>query len=239
MTMMTTRGRQPAVSLRWPVWFHFLRSPDRASGYYGAAMTLQRAALWAIVIAATSTCWSPDAACCCPSCWASSSGTWSIRWPTPSSSRGSAGVHLPRPLALLAAICAIGGLFWSSAAPSAATSLPSIAAAPNYESRLQKLIDQGARLVGIEQAPTLSELFDRISLADTLGGLAAAAASVVSVAGIVLIYAGFLFVEQVHFRRKLAIIFGDAAAIRRACAPCSTRSTATSASISASRPRSR
>jgi predicted PurR-regulated permease PerM len=30
---------------------------------------------------------------------------------------------------------------------------------------------------------------------------------VVSVAGVVLIYAGFLFVEQVHFRRKLALMF--------------------------------
>jgi len=57
--------------------------------------------------------------------------------------------------------------------------------------------------------PTLDELFDRISLADTLSSLAAAAASVVSVAGIVLIYAGFLFVEQVRFRRKLAIILGS------------------------------
>src|SRR5204862_81734 len=39
-------------------------------------------------------------------------------------------------------------------------------------------------------------------------GIAAAAASVVSVTGIVLIYAGFLFVEQVQFRRKLAILLG-------------------------------
>jgi AI-2 transport protein TqsA len=38
--------------------------------------------------------------------------------------------------------------------------------------------------------------------------VAAATASVVSVAGIVLIYAGFLFVEQVQFRRKLAILLG-------------------------------
>jgi AI-2 transport protein TqsA len=61
-------------------------------------------------------------------------------------------------------------------------------------------------MIGLEHAPTLGELFDRLSLADTLAGIAAAAASVVSVAGIVLIYAGFLFVEQVQFRRKLAIL---------------------------------
>jgi AI-2 transport protein TqsA len=52
-------------------------------------------------------------------------------------------------------------------------------------------------------------LFDRISLADTLSSIATAAASVVSVAGIVVIYAGFLFVEQVRFRRKLTILLGS------------------------------
>ncbi len=65
-------------------------------------------------------------------------------------------------------------------------------------------------MAGIEQAPTLSELVGRISLADTLGSVATAAASVVSVAGLILIYTLFLFVEQVHFKRQLGAIFhGD------------------------------
>ena len=123
--------------------------------------------------------------------------------------------------AALAACTTVGPDFKTPAPPpptagyvTAGEKLPSnikvAAAAPNYERRLQILINEGARLVGVEQAPTLDELFDRISLADTLSSLAAAAASVVSVAGVVLIYAGFLFVEQVHFRRKLAIILGAA-----------------------------
>ena len=69
-------------------------------------------------------------------------------------------------------------------------------------------------MLGIETAPTVNQLFDRISLADTLGSVATAAASVVSVTGIVLIYAGFLFVEQVSFRRKLTIIFGEGDRLR-------------------------
>ena len=86
------------------------------------------------------------------------------------------------------------------------------AVAPNYEVRLQNLLDQGAKMIGVENTPTLSQLFDRISLADTLGGVATATASLVSVTGIVLIYAGFMFVEQVHFPRKLGFMFGGTTA---------------------------
>jgi len=120
-----------------------------------------------------------------------------------------AGFRLPRPLALLAAVCIIGGLLWVVGRTIGANVTAVVAAAPNYERRLQILINEGARMIGVEQAPTLSELFDRISLADTLSSIATAAASVVSVAGIVLIYAGFLFVEQVRFRRKLAVMLGS------------------------------
>jgi predicted PurR-regulated permease PerM len=117
--------------------------------------------------------------------------------------------RLPRPLALVAAFLVMGGLVWVVGRTISRNVTAVAAAAPNYEGRLQNLIDQGATLVGVEHAPTLNELFDRISLADTLSGVATAAASVVSVAGIVLIYAGFLFVEQIRFRRKLAIMFGE------------------------------
>jgi predicted PurR-regulated permease PerM len=115
---------------------------------------------------------------------------------------------MPRWLALVAAVCVMGGLMWVVGRTIGRNVTAVAAAAPNYERRLQALINQAADLVGLEQAPTLGELFDRISLADTLTSLAAAVASLVSVAGIVLIYAGFLFVEQVRFRRKLAIILG-------------------------------
>ncbi len=117
-------------------------------------------------------------------------------------------LHLPRPIALLAAVCVMGGLLWVVGRTIGRNISAVVAAAPNYERRLQILINEGARLVGLEQAPTIGELFDRISLADTLSSLATATASVVSVAGIVLIYAGFLFVEQIRFRRKLALMLG-------------------------------
>ena len=172
-------------------------------------MTLQRAALWAIVVAATIYLLVAGRGLLLP--FVLGLVLWYMidaladAFEQPRIGR----LRLPRPVALLAAVCVMGGLVWVVGRTIGRNISAVAAAAPNYERRLQILINEGARLVGVEQVPTLDELFDRISLADTLSSLAAAAASVVSVAGIVLIYAGFLFVEQVRFRRKLAIILGS------------------------------
>jgi AI-2 transport protein TqsA len=171
-------------------------------------MTLQRTALWAIVVAATIYLLVAGRGLLLP--FVLGLVLWYMvdaladAFEQPRIGR----LRLPRPVALLAAVCVMGGLLWVVGRTIGRNISAVAAAAPNYERRLQILINEGARLVGVEQAPTLGELFDRISLADTLSSLATAAASVVSVAGIVLIYAGFLFVEQVRFRRKLAIILG-------------------------------
>jgi AI-2 transport protein TqsA len=173
-------------------------------------MTLQRAALWAIVVAATIYLLVAGRGLLLP--FVLGLVLWYMvdaladAFERPRIGR----LRLPRPVALLAAVCVMGGLLWVVGRTIGRNISAVAAAAPNYERRLQILINEGARLFGVEQAPTLGELFDRISLADTLSSLAAAAASVVSVAGVVLIYAGFLFVEQVRFRRKLAIILGAA-----------------------------
>jgi AI-2 transport protein TqsA len=172
-------------------------------------MTLQRAALWAIVVAAAMYLLVAGRGLLLPFVLGI------VLWYMVDALADAfeqprlAGFRLPRPLALLAAIGIIGGLLWVVGRTIGANVTAVVAAAPNYERRLQILINEGARMIGVEQAPTLSELFDRISLADTLSSIATAAASVVSVAGIVLIYAGFLFVEQVRFRRKLAVMLGS------------------------------
>jgi len=171
-------------------------------------MTLQRAALWAIVVAATMYLIVAGRGLLLP--FVMGIVLWYMvdaladAFEQPVLRR----LRLPRPIALLAAVCVMGGLLWIVGRTISRNVSAVAAAAPNYERRLQSLLTEGTRMIGLEQAPTLGELFDRISLADTLSSLAAAAASVVSVAGIVLIYAGFLFVEQVQFRRKLAIILG-------------------------------
>lgn len=171
-------------------------------------MTLQRAALWAIVIATTMYLLVAGRGLLLP--FVLGIVLWYMVDALADAFEHPRFGHfrLPRPVALLAAVCVMGGLLWVVGRTIGRNVTAVAAAAPNYERRLQILIDEAARLIGVDQAPTLGELFDRISLADTLSSLAAAAASVVSVAGIVLIYAAFLFVEQVRFRRKLAIMLG-------------------------------
>jgi predicted PurR-regulated permease PerM len=172
-------------------------------------MTLQRAALWAIVVAATMYLLVAGRGLLLP--FVLGIVLWYMvdaladAFEHPRFGR----LRLPRPVALVAAVCIMGGLLWVVGRTIGRNVSAVIDAAPNYERRLQILINEGARLVGFGQAPTIGELFDRISLADTLSSIATAAASVVSVAGIVVIYAGFLFVEQVRFRRKLAIVLGS------------------------------
>jgi AI-2 transport protein TqsA len=172
-------------------------------------MTLQRAALWAIVVAAVMALLVAGRGLLLP--FVLGIVLWYMIDALADAFEHPRFGHwrLPRAAALLAAICVMGGLLWVVGRTIGRNISAVVAVAPNYERRLQGLIDQGASLIGLEQAPTIGELFDRISLADTLSNLAAAAASVVSVAGIVLIYAGFLFVEQVRFRRKLAVILGS------------------------------
>jgi len=174
-------------------------------------MTLQRAALWAVVIAATVYLLVAGRGLLLPLVLGLTLWYMVDALADAFEQPRLGGVQLPRPVALVAAILAMGGLVWIVGRTIGRNISAVAAAAPAYEGRLQRLIDRAATLVGAEQAPTLSQLFDRISLTDTLSGIASAAASVVSVAGIVLIYAGFFFVEQVKFRRKLSIIFAGQA----------------------------
>lgn len=173
-------------------------------------MTLQRAALWAIVIAATIYLLVVGRSLLLP--FVLGLVLWYMvdaladTLEQPRIGR----VHLPRPVAMLMALGMLGVLAWILGRAIRDNAAAVIAAAPSYERRLESLIQQGAQMIGIEQPPRLNELFERISIADTLRELAAATASVVGVTGIVLIYTLFLFVEQVHFRRKLALMFRDA-----------------------------
>jgi predicted PurR-regulated permease PerM len=172
-------------------------------------MTLQRAALWAIVIAATMYLLVAARGLLLP--FVLGLALWyMVDALADTFERPKFGaIKLPRFVAVIMAFCVMGWLAWILGRTVSRNVTAVAAAAPNYEVRLQNLLEQGARMIGIEQTPTLTQLFDKISLADTLGSLATAAASIISVTGIVLIYAGFLFVEQVHFRRKLSILFGQ------------------------------
>ena len=82
--------------------------------------------------------------------------------------------RMPRWLALVGAVCVMGSLVWVVGRTIGRNVTAVADASSTYERRLQILVNEGARLIGLEQAPTLGELFDRISLADTLGSVATA-----------------------------------------------------------------
>src|SRR6185369_63695 len=111
-------------------------------------MTLQRAALWAIVVAATMYLLVAGRGLLLP--FVLGIVLWYMvdaladafehprfgRW------------QLPRPMALAAAVCLMGGLLWVVGRTIGRNVTAVIAAAPNYERRLQILINEGAHLVG-------------------------------------------------------------------------------------------
>ena len=80
-------------------------------------------------------------------------------------------------------------------------------AAPKYQENLEALIHQGARLLGVEHTPTLTQLLDQIDAKTVLVRLGGAAAGVAGNIGVIIIYVAFLLIEQGSFDRKMTALF--------------------------------
>jgi AI-2 transport protein TqsA len=117
--------------------------------------------------------------------------------------------HLPRSVALTAAILSFGTLVWVLGTIIGRNVSAVIAVAPSYQQRLEKIFVHGAEVLGFDNAPSLSEVFNRFDLGQVLSDIAGAAASVAGIIGIVITYVGFLFVEQINANRKIELLFGD------------------------------
>lgn len=116
--------------------------------------------------------------------------------------------YLPRSLALTGAILTSGGLLWVLGNIIGSNVSQVVKAAPGYQARLQHVLDSVTGYFGVTSL-NLNELFERIDLGGNLSQLAGGVASVAGVTGIIVVYVGFLFVEQVWFSRKLALITRD------------------------------
>jgi len=126
-----------------------------------------------------------------------------------------AGWALPRWLALTGSIITSGAFLWLMGSIITSNVSEVVKAAPGYQERLQKVLDSVTNYFGV--APfNLAEIFDRFDLGGSLSQLAGGVASVAGVTGIIIVYVGFLFVEQVWFRRKLALIMRDPERAERA-----------------------
>ena len=116
---------------------------------------------------------------------------------------------LPRSVALTAAILTFGTLLWVLGTIIGRNVSAVVAAAPGYQQRLERVFLALAERLGFTDAPTLSELFNRFDLGRVISDIAGAAASVAGVIGIVVVYVGFLFVEQINANRKIELLFQD------------------------------
>lgn len=84
-------------------------------------------------------------------------------------------------------------------------------AAPAYQANIEKLIDSGMRLAGLEKLPTIGQVIEQFDVRSMVGGVAGAAANVAGNAGLILIYIVFLLVEQQTFGRKISALCPNAA----------------------------
>lgn len=79
----------------------------------------------------------------------------------------------------------------------------------SYATRLNGLIGDVARLVGIDEAPTLRELFRQLNPQRFLGPFVAAIQGLASDALFILIYLGFLLASRQSFQAKQRALFGS------------------------------
>ena len=77
----------------------------------------------------------------------------------------------------------------------------------NIGPRLDQLLDDGARLIGMNTPPTAADLLNGIDLRGYLTQLALQAQGVLSGAFFVMVYLGFLLASQIGFRRKIVAMF--------------------------------
>lgn len=77
----------------------------------------------------------------------------------------------------------------------------------NMGPRLDQLLDDGGRLIGVTTPPTAAELLNGIDLRGWLTQMALQAQGVLSGAFFVLVYLGFLLASQAGFRRKIVGMF--------------------------------
>ena len=84
-----------------------------------------------------------------------------------------------------------------------------IRTAPTYEANVEKLLDEGAALMGLEESPQLKELIRKIDLGKILQGLGVTLAGFIGNAGLILIYTLFIFLEQKGFLPKIDNMVSD------------------------------
>lgn len=81
--------------------------------------------------------------------------------------------------------------------------------APSYQINLEAKMNGLLNYFGIQEAPTLEQLFELINLGDFISAAAGSLTSIVANSGVILIYLTFLFIEQNNMDLKLSALIVD------------------------------
>jgi len=114
--------------------------------------------------------------------------------------------HLPIAICYLFSIITISGLLVLLIDLISSNIADVIVVAPAYQKKLSMIIAGGYDLLGIEEPPTIKQIFKNIDFGSILSQFAVTITGFVSRAGIILIYLIFIFLEQKSFKVKLTAL---------------------------------
>jgi len=89
-------------------------------------------------------------------------------------------------------------------------------AAPTYKAELDQLLVRVYGLLGIDDLPTVSQIADSVDIGPMVANFAGALTGIVGDLALIIVYIGFLLVEQKTFPNKLARMFPEAGKHREA-----------------------
>ncbi len=113
------------------------------------------------------------------------------------------GRRLPRTLCFVLSIVTILGILTGTTTMLTSNIADVIDAAPLYEHNFERVISRIFGLVGMEEPPSLRQLFSRLDITSGLSYLAVALTGIAGNTGIILVYVLFIFLEQKSFDQKM------------------------------------
>ena len=118
-------------------------------------------------------------------------------------------ISLPRPVAMVFAIAVILASLSLVIQLITLNIASVISAAPEYQQNLLVLIQKSYKAFGIEETPNIRQILSNIDLQSYLQDFGGTVRSLVSSAGIIIVYLIFLLVEQRTFSKKIRALVKD------------------------------
>jgi AI-2 transport protein TqsA len=119
------------------------------------------------------------------------------------------GVALPAWSRFSLSILTFVGLIWAIVQLISMNIDGVVEVAPSYQANLESRMDDLLAYFNIEETPSLSQLTEVIDLGEMMTALASSVTNIAAKSGIILIYLGFLLLEQGNFNKKLSALMNN------------------------------